>query len=207
MNDELELEDGVEVEEQSTEASQAQLGVTREDMAEFAETIGNKVAQAVSTTTPVYEEEEEIDETAFSSVAEFNKFLAKRDAEIEARLTAKFQAMQAPIQIQAGLAKVADGLDDVGRAYVDNMLADLSPEQKALALTDSKYSDLLRRAARDAMNEKGGRIPTSEGVSARGNDSLSPDDRQDVKELMNAFGYTQKQAIERIQQAKKAVGR
>lgn len=185
------------------------VGVTRDDLAEFAETIGNKVASAVAPAQK-YDEpvEEEVDPGVFESVEAFTKYQQARDAQLEARLMAKFQAMQAPMQINAGLQNVTNGLDEVGKQYVENMIADLPPEQKALALNDSKFADMLKRAARDAMNEKTGYIPSSEGVAPRGSaGSLSAEDKADVQELMTSFNWTQKKAIENLQMAKKAVGR
>lgn len=184
------------------------VGVTRDDLAEFAETIGNKVASAVAPAQK-YEEpvEEEVDPGVFESVEAFTKYQQARDAQLEARLMAKFQAMQAPMQINAGLQNVTNGLDEVGKQYVENMIADLPPEQKALALNDSKFADMLKRAARDAMNEKTGYIPSSEGVAPRGGGLVSPEDKREAQSLMATFGVDQKGALKMIADAKRAVGR
>ncbi len=195
MNENEEIEGQEEEIDSSGTITQTPVTATMSD--EQIERITQGIANAVAPRQQAQEEyqAEEIDPDTYFTAAQ----VLAREQALEQRLTAQFANMAAPAQISTGMATVTSGLDDVGKAFVDKALNGLTPAQKAVALSDPLYSDMVRSAALQKMAEKsGGYVQGSNDVAPRGGQdtSLSSTEKIELEAFMRGTGLPEKKAKE-----------
>jgi len=203
MNDEIEeLEPEMPEVEELTEVIAEEPKpdfATKDDLNALADTVVARLA-------PVAEVEEE-ELPAFNTAEDLANFIR---GEIAKGINAE-KAAEAPAKYQQGMQSLTAGLDEVGKAYVSEMVARIEdPLMRAHAVTDPTSSEMLRLAALGKQAESTVRReapPRTNTPASVESDNMSAEDRQDMKEFMSAFGVDAKRAKELVIAAKRNSGR
>jgi hypothetical protein len=132
--------------------------------------------------------------------------LRDRDVQMEARLTAKLQAQQAPLIVSSQKSALVSGMDETAKAYIETQIAHLPMESQAAILSNPQTADMLKKAAMfESMQKQGVKIPGTHQPAPGGLDDMVP--TSEVESMMRAFGVTRERATELVKQAMKETAR
>lgn len=178
-------------------------GLTREDMAEFAQSITQGISQAVA--PPQVEEEEEIPANALYDVDALRNLIRAESSKAVQQAQAQWsQQMQtiAPIVANQQAAAIASGLPPAATEYVTQQLSQYAPAQIAAISADPNMREMLRLAAQGyAINKAGVPIPGMTPTPGTVTESV---DQSEVSRLMTSMGLDKATATQIVKEAMKA---
>jgi hypothetical protein len=180
-------------------------GITAEQLAEAVKAAAAAASEATiqgvmaRNQADSYEEEDDIPDEAFESVADFKAFMLKREEALKAQIYEQVRSEMAPTIVSGTISSLKSGLGTAGSSHVDAILGKMTPVMQNQALSSPEFSQLLRDAARMKDIDSGSGVPGASNVAPGGMSvGRTADERQLIQQFASTYGVSIKDAEKKI---------